>query len=174
MRAIFKGRLDDFAFRDVLWQHDSLFIILQTSEDFVGITIEQTYECHPFLLVVLEPNNVAFQLFRANFRYFGLFAKRFFRFIFLHFCPFCVASFLLVFLRNGYHHARTAAVSINGTALATALPRLNIEPIHQGFVHIVGQIDRHGDAVVHPFLNGSLHFHLHQPVHIIGRSFIIR
>ena len=46
--------LDNAATGHTLGQDDTLFIVLQTGEDFVGITVEQTYEGHPLLFVVLE------------------------------------------------------------------------------------------------------------------------
>ena len=174
MRAILNGRLDDLAFSDILWQYNSFLIILQTSEDFIRITIEQAHKSHPFLLVVLETNNITFEFFRPYFCHFRTNTLVLFRCIFPNICAFCMTAFLLVFLRNRYHYPRTATIPIDSTTLATALPGFNIKTIHKTFVDIMRQIDCHGDAMIHPFLYSALHLYLHQPVNIIGGSFIIR
>ena len=59
--AIFFYGLDNLTFSNALWKHDAFFVVLQTCEYFVRITIEQTYECHPLLFIVLETNHIALQ-----------------------------------------------------------------------------------------------------------------
>ena len=50
----------------------------------------------------------------------------------------------------------------------------HVEFVDQLLVDIVGQVDRHADGVVDPFLDFALHPHLHEPVDVIGRGFVIR
>ena len=157
--AVFVRILDDTSFHDAFRKDDSLVVILNTREDFVGIAVQQSDESHPFFFVVLEAYHVAFQYLRTFFRHFGTFAGKF-------------RLFFLVL--HGNHHARTRTVAIDGTTLASRTPGFHIELIDQFFVHIVRQVDRHADTVVHPLLDGSLHFDFHQPVHVVGRGLIIR
>ena len=91
------------------------------------------------------------------------------------FCFFFIGGFLwlLVFLGNGDHHARPAAVTVDGTSLAAAAPSLYVELVDKFLIHLVRQVYRHGNGMVHPFLDGSLHTHFHQPVYIVGCRFII-
>ena len=82
--------------------------------------------------------------------------------------------FFLFLLVNRNHHARARAVAIHRAAFASRFPCLHIESVHQSLVHVVGQVDGHADAVVNPFLYGTLHPHFHQPIHIVGRCLVIR
>ena len=53
--------LDDVARHHILRQDDAFIIIQHTGEYFVGMIVQQADECHPFLLVVLEADNVCIQ-----------------------------------------------------------------------------------------------------------------
>ena len=159
--------LDDFTLRNRLGQGNALVIVLQTGENFVRIAVEQAHESHPFFLIVLEANNVAGQLFGSNLGHFGLFAGYNGLFFFL-------LLFLLVFLRHRNHHARTASVAIDRTALAARTPSFYIQAVNQRLVYIVGQVHRYADRVVYPLLYRALHLHLHQPVYVVCRGLIIR
>ena len=68
LRAVFSvDMLDDAAFGDRFRQDDALFVVLQSGEDLIGSSVEQSDESHPFLLVVLEAHHVAFKHFWAAF-----------------------------------------------------------------------------------------------------------
>ena len=145
----------------MLGQHDTLFIVHQTRKDFIGMTVEKTYECHPLFLLILEAHHITFQFHRADFRYLRrLTHGRFFLFLILFFCA--------------HKHATTAAVAVNGTSLTTALPSFNVKSVHQLFIHIRGEVYGHGDAVVYPLLNGALHLHFHEPINIVCRCLVVR
>ena len=108
--------LDDFSFGHRLGQHDAFLVVLQTREYFVRIALQQAHKGHPLLFVVLETHHVALQHLRAHFGHLGMLVggglyRR------GHVVAF-VLGLLLVFLRNGNHYARAAAVAIDGTALA--------------------------------------------------------
>ena len=66
MRTVGVGLLDDLALGDALRQHNAFVVVLQTGEDLVRITVEQSDEGHPLLTVVLEAHYVAVELLRAN------------------------------------------------------------------------------------------------------------
>ena len=164
--------LDDLTFRHRLRQQDAFLVVLQTGEYLVGITMQQTHKGHPFLLIILETHHIALQHLRAHLGHLRLLARwvvnRGRHLIAL------VVFLLLVFLRHTDHHARAAAVAIDGAALTARAPCLHIEAVYKCLIHIVRQVDGHADRVVYPFLDSSLHLHLHQPVHIVGGGFIIR
>ena len=71
LRAVGVDLLDDLTVCHSLGQDDALLIVLETGEDLVWITVEQTHKGHPFLLVVLETYHVALQLLRTNLRHIG-------------------------------------------------------------------------------------------------------
>ena len=160
LRAVGVDFFNDASLRHRLGEHDALVVVLQAREDFVRLAVEQTHECHPLVLIVLEAYHVAFQHVGAAFRHlrraaFGQFG-------------------LLVLLLHANHHARARTVAVDGAALAARLPRLHVEAVHEFLVHRGRQVHRHADAVVHPFLDCALHLHLHQPVHVVGRGLIVR
>ena len=75
--AVLVNVLDNLSLGDCLRKHDTLFIILQAGEYLVGIAIEQSDECHPLLLVVLESHNVAVEDMRAYLCDLGTLARSF-------------------------------------------------------------------------------------------------
>ena len=164
--------LDDLTFRHRLRQQDAFLVVLQTGEYLVGITMQQTHKGHPFFLIILETHHIALEHLWAHLGHLRLLARRVVNrgrhLIAL------VVFLLLVFLRHTDHHARAAAVTIDGASFASRLPCLHVQTVHQTLVDIVRQVDGHADRVVHPLLYGSLHLHLHQPVHIVGGGFKIR
>ena len=66
MRTVGVGLLDDLALGDALRQHNAFVVVLQTGEDLVRLTVEQSNEGHPLLTVVLEAHYIAVELLRAN------------------------------------------------------------------------------------------------------------
>ena len=142
---------------------------MQTGEYLVRIAVEQTHESHPFLLVVLEAHHVALQFLRSHLHNV---VQRFHRHI--RSTLLLLVDLLLVLLRHGDHHSRTASVAIDGAALASRTPSLYVELVHECLVYVVRQVHGYADRVVHPLLYSALHAHLHQPVDIVSRSFIIR
>ena len=162
--------LDNLTLGDCLGQYDTLVVVLKTGEDLVGITVEQSHECHPFLLVVLEAHHVAVEHLRANLCHLGTLARHLGSVLHVG----CSRILLLIFLRHGDHHTAAASVAIDGASLASRAPCLDIEAIDELLVNVVGQVDGDTDRVVNPLLYGTLHLHLHQPVNIIGGSLIIR
>ena len=164
--------LDNLSLRHALGQQYALLVVLQAGEYLVGIAVEQSDEGHPLLLVVLEAYHVALQRLRTHLGHLRVLAGRHgagrLHVVVLH------LGLLLVVLRDGHHHAGSRTVAVDGATLAARTPGLDIQPVHQLLVHVGGQIHGDADAVVHPLLDGTLHLHLHQPVHVVGRSFIIR
>ena len=63
-------RLDDLSLGDRLGEHDAFILILQTGEYLVGMTIEQSDQSHPFLLIVLVSYHIALQFLRSNLYHF--------------------------------------------------------------------------------------------------------
>ena len=53
--------LYDYSVGYVLWQWDAILVVLLAGEYLVWLAIEQAYECHPLLLVVLETYHVGFK-----------------------------------------------------------------------------------------------------------------
>ena len=53
--------LDDVSLGDGLGKCDAIFVIKHSCKDFVGIAVEQSNECDPFLLFVLEFDHVTFK-----------------------------------------------------------------------------------------------------------------
>ena len=155
--------LDNLSLGDCLGQNDAFLVVLQTGEYLVRIAVEKPDESHPLLLVVLETHNIALQLLGSHLRNLGMCAR-----------TIVLGVVLLVFLRDGNHDSRAAAVAIDGASLAPRTPCLDIKPVDKSLVHIVREVNRDTDAVVNPFLDFALHLHLHQPVHVVGGSFIIR
>ena len=155
--------LDYLTFGDCLRQYDAFLIVLQTGEYLVRISVEQSYECHPFLFVVLETHNVALQFLRSNLNYFRISARAVVVFV-----------VLLVLARYRNHDTCTAAVAIDGASFAARTPCLYIQTVDKFFIDIVRQVHGHADAVVNPLLDRALHLDLHQPVNVVGCSLIIR
>ena len=123
------------------------------------MTVEQTNECYPLFLVVLETDNVCFQNFRADFHYVRLLADRYFLFL----------GFL------GWNQdARTWSVTIYGTSLASRAPSFYVKAVYQLFIYIVRKVDGYTDWVVHPLLDSTLHLYLHQPIDIVWSSLVVR
>ena len=151
--------LDDGAFLDRLGQHDALLVVGQTGEDLIGATVEQAHEGDPFLAVVLKLHHVGVKLCRAGGddlrgSHLGL-------------------SFLLLVL-GGDEYAGARSVAIDGAALATRAPSLDVELIYEVLRDIVRQVDRHADRVVDPALDAALHLHLLHPIHVVRCGLIIR
>ena len=157
--AILVGLLDDFALRHCFRKDDTLVVVLKTGKYLIGIAMEQAHESHPFLLVVLEPHHVALKDLWPHLSDLGVYRTVLFWF-----------RLLLLFLVYSHHHTSTAAVAIDGTALAARPPCLDIEFVYQFFIHVVGKVDGHADRMVDPFLYPALHLHFHQPVYVIGSS----
>ena len=131
------GRFNDFPFRHILRQHNTFFIVLQPGEDFIGITIEQTHKSHPFLFIILETHNIAFQFLRSNLCHFGLLTGLTVISDFLHICTFGMLPFLFIILRNRNHYACATSITINGATFTSATPRLDIKTIDQCLINIV-------------------------------------
>ncbi len=163
MASVLTRTLYYFSLGHGLGQHYSFFIILQTCEYLVRISVEQSDKSHPLLFVVLESHHITFQLFRSDLCHFRMFAWNCIinRFLF----------FLFIFFRHRNHHSRTAAVTIYS---ASGTPSLYIETINQSLIHIVRQIHRYTDRMVDPLLYSTLHLDFHQPVHVVCRGLIIR
>ena len=142
--------LDNLSFGDCLGQNDAFLVVLQTGEYLVRIAVEKPDESHPLLLVVLETHHIALQLLGSHLRNLGMCAR-----------TIVLGTVLL-------------AVAIDGASLAPRTPCLDIKPVDKSLIHIVREVNRDADAVVNPFLDLALHLHLHQPVHVVGGSFIIR
>ena len=151
--------LDDVARHHILRQDDAFIIIQHTGEYFVGMIVQQADECHPFLLVVLEADNVCIQYSGTCFNDRRRFAR---------------GKFGLLVTLGRDEHAGTRTVAVNRTALAAGFPCFYIQTVHEVFVYVVRQVDGYADRVVHPFLDTSLHLDFHQPVHVVGGCFIIR
>ena len=118
--AVIVHLFDNLTLGHRLGQQDAFLVVLQTGEYLVGIAVQQSYEGHPLVLVVLESYHVALQFLRTDLRYFGVLAGS------LHLCLHIVVlggvfilALLLFFLRHADHHARAASVAIDGTPLAT-------------------------------------------------------
>ena len=167
MLAVLVGLLYYLALCHGLGQHDTLLVVLQSGEYLIGIAVEQAHKGHPFLLVVLEAHHVALQFLRPHLHHFRMFARTH------RFALRLLRLLLFVLVRHGNHHSRAASVAIDGASLAARTPRFHIELVHEVFVDVVRQV--HGDAyrVVNPLLYGALHAHLHEPVHIVGRGFVV-
>ena len=60
------GLLDDSALCYGLGQSDALLVVLQSGEYLVRIAVQQSYESHPLLLVVLEADHVTVQFLRTR------------------------------------------------------------------------------------------------------------
>ena len=69
LRAVGVGLLDDAALRYGLGKSDTLLVVLQSGEYLVRIAVQQSYESHPLLLVVLETNHVTVEFLRTRFRH---------------------------------------------------------------------------------------------------------
>ena len=96
MCAVLVCLLYDLAFSDRLGQRYALFVVLQTSEDLVRITMEQTDERHPFLLVVLEAHHVTLKFLGTHLHHIGETARGYcFLGLFI--------LFLLVLLAHRHH-----------------------------------------------------------------------
>ena len=162
--------LDNLTLNNGLGQYDTLFVVLQSGEYLVGITIEQSHECHPLLLVVLEANDITVEHLRAHLRHLGTLARNLSSTLHVGGSSFL----LLVLLRHRDHYTASATIAIDSTSLASRAPCLDIESVDKLLVNIVGQIDSNTDGVVNPLLDSTLHLHLHQPVNIVGSSLIIR
>ena len=158
--AFFVVVLDDTSGSHRFRQQDTFFIILQTGKDFVRTSVEQTYKSNPLLFVILEAYYIRFKYTRTCFYYLRWFA---------------VALFFFIFFFLGWNqHTGTRTVSVYSTAFTARTPSFYIQTVYQIFVYVVRKIDSYTDRVVNPFLDTSLHLHLHQPVYIIGSSLIIR
>ena len=97
--AVRTRHLDDASLRNGLRQGDALVIILQTSEDFIRMAVEQTDIGYPLFLVVLETNDIALQHIGTALRYFGSLANG-------NVGRGCFLAFLLVLLfLHAKHHA---------------------------------------------------------------------
>ena len=81
--------------------------------------------------------------------------------------------FLLFALVEGFKHAVAGALAIDGHSLAAHLPGLEVEVGHGLLGDIVGQVDGHGDGVVHPFLHGTLELDFLEVVGVGGRSLVV-
>ena len=84
---------------------------------------------------------------------------------------FLLGLFLLFVHLN--HHSRARAVAVDGASLAPTAPSLDIESVDKFLVNVVRKIHGDADRVVNPFLDSTLHAHLHQPVNIVGGGFIV-
>ena len=175
LRAVGILLLDNLSLGHRLRQYDTFVIILQTSEYLIGIAVEQSHEGHPFLLVVLEAHHVALQCLWTNLRHFGMLAGHglFLVIVIVNVSVSVIALLFLLFVHLD-HHTRARAVTINCAALTATSPSFHVQAIYQCLIHIVRQVHRHGYRMVHPFLDGALHLHLHQPVHIVGGSLAVR
>ncbi|OAV74946.1 hypothetical protein Barb7_01484 [Bacteroidales bacterium Barb7] len=109
---LFADTLYNSSFDNVFGNHESFLIVHKTGEYLIRATVQQSDESNPFLAVVLELHNVGFQLARTG----GYDDRR------LHTVAVC-----LILVIGGNQHARARTVAINGTALATAPPSLNVE-----------------------------------------------
>ena len=97
--AVRARHLDDASLRNGLRQGDALVIILQTSEDFIRMAVEQTDKGYPLFLVVLETHDIALQHIGTALRYFGSLANG-------NVGRGCFLAFLLVLLfLHAKHHA---------------------------------------------------------------------
>ena len=70
LQASVQNSLHNLAFAYRFRQHDTLVLILQARENFVWMTVEQSYQSHPFLLIILESDHIAFQFSRSHLHYF--------------------------------------------------------------------------------------------------------
>ena len=132
--------LYNLALRHGLRQGDALLVVLQTGENLVRIAVEQTHESYPFLLVVLEAHHVALQFLRSHLHNV---VQRFHRHI--RSTLLLLVGLLLVLLRHGDHHSRTASVAIDGAALASRTPSLYVELVHECLVYVVRQVHGYAD-----------------------------
>ncbi len=139
------------AFRDRLGQGDALFVVLQSGEYLVRIAVEQSDESHPLLLVVLEAHHVTVQFLRTGLRHSSTGE-----------CGSCslVSAFWRFLLVLLHADIITPARDRRGRwyipYIQSAMPlRKGVD--HEFFVYVVGEVDRHADGVVHPFLDGTLH-----------------
>ena len=128
--------LDDVARHHILRQDDAFIIIQHTGEYFVGMIVQQADECHPFLLVVLEADNVCIQYSGTCFNDRRRFAR---------------GKFGLLVTLGRDEHAGTRTVAVNRTALAAGFPCFYIQTVHEVFVYVVRQVDGYADRVIHPF-----------------------
>ena len=70
LQSSIQNGLHNLAFAYRFRQHDTLVLILQTREDFVWMTVEQSNQSHPFLLIILESHHIAFQFSRSHLHHF--------------------------------------------------------------------------------------------------------
>ena len=60
LAAVLVHLLNNVSGSNVLRQNNAFIVILKTGEDFVRMSVQQTDECHPFFLVVLETDDIGF------------------------------------------------------------------------------------------------------------------
>ena len=123
--AVLVHLLDNLALGNGLGQHDTLLVVLQTCEYLIRIAIQQSNESHPLVFIVLEAHYVALQHLGTDLRHLRMLAGGIG--LLLHVIVLggvshlvlTVLILLLVFLGHTDHHARTASITIDGTAFAT-------------------------------------------------------
>ena len=162
--TVFVCLLQYLSLRNSLREHDSFVVVLQSGEYLIGVSVEQSYEGDPLLFVILESHHVALEHLRAHLSHFGV-----------HYFGSDRGNglLLLVFLLGRNHHSRAASVAVDGASLASRAPGFDIQLIDQLFVDVRRKVHRDADRMVDPLLYLALHLHLHEPVHVVGRSFLI-
>ena len=137
---------------NALRAENAVVIIGETGEYLIRLTVDQTDECNPLLLVVLEAHDIGFKFDRA-FHHMGIVNLDF------------LSRLFLLFL-NRDKHTGTRPVAIDSTSLAAGAPCLHIEAVDKLLGDIGREVDGDRDRMVDPFLHPTLHLHFLKPVDI--------